>query len=119
MKGFGQYAPRGDKMFKPGERATIYLEPFGYGFAETGDGFEVALASDIEIRTPGGLILAKAADFGSLEWSGREKSREVHATIGIDLPQLKPGDYEIVLTLRDKTGPKTTTATLPFSVAAP
>ena len=106
-------------IFKPGERATIYLEPFGYGFAETGDGFEVALASDIEIRTPGGLILAKAADFGSLDWSGREKSREVHATIGIDLPQLKPGDYEIVLTLRDKTGPKTTTATLPFSVAAP
>jgi hypothetical protein len=119
VTGFGQYAPRADSVFKPGERATIYIEPFGYGFTETGDAIDVALAADVEIRTPGGLILGKAADFAELAWTGREKSREVHATIAIDLPALKPGDYEMVLTLRDKASPKTTTATLPFSVAAP
>jgi hypothetical protein len=119
VKGFGQYTPRPDGAFKPGERATIYLEPFGYGFTENGGEIGVALATDVQIRTPGGLILAKAEDFAELAWSGREKSREVHATIAVDLPALKPGDYELVLTLRDKGSPKTATATLPFSVAAP
>ena len=119
VKGFGQYTPRPDSVFKAGERATIYLEPFGYAFTENGDTIDVGLTADVEIRTPGGLILGKADDFASLEWSGREKSREVHATIAIDLPALKPGDYELVLALRDKASPKTTTATLPFSVAAP
>jgi len=119
VAGFGQYSPRADAVFRAGEHATIYLEPFGYAFAEDGDMFKVALAADLQIRTPGGLILAKADDFGGLEWSGRAKSREVHAQVGIDLPQLKPGSYELVLTLRDKSSPKTTTATLPFSVAAP
>jgi hypothetical protein len=119
VSGFGQYTPRPDSTFKPGERATIYIEPFGYGFTENGEAIGVALGADVEIRTPGGLILGKADDFAELAWSGREKSREVHATIAIDLPALKPGDYELLLTLRDKASPKTTTATLPFSVAAP
>lgn len=119
VKGFGRYAPRPDSIFKPGERATIYLEPFGYGFTETGDESAVALGADVEIRTPGGLILGKADDFAELAWSGRDKSREVHATLAVDMPALKPGNYEMVLRLRDKASPKTTTATLPFSVAAP
>ncbi|MEO8667729.1 MAG: hypothetical protein ABI399_04380 [Bauldia sp.] len=119
IAGFGQYTPRADATFKPGSRATVYLEPFGYAFVEDGDMFRIALAADLQIRTPGGLILAKADDFGGLEWSGREKSREVHAQVGVDLPDLKPGSYELVLTLRDKSSPKTTTTTLPFSVAAP
>jgi hypothetical protein len=119
ISGFGQYTPRGEAPFRPGDRATVYLEPFGYAFVQDGDMFRIALAADLQIRTPGGLILAKADDFGGIEWSGREKSREVHAQVGIDLPALKPGNYELVLTLRDKSSPKTTTATLPFSVAAP
>ncbi len=119
VKGFGQYTPQPDNVFKPGERATIYLEPFGYGFTENGGEVGVVLATDVQIRTPGGLILGKADDFAELAWSGREKSREVHATIAVDLPPLKAGDYELVLTLRDKGSPKTATATLPFSVAVP
>jgi hypothetical protein len=119
IAGFGDYTPRAAAPFKPGERATVYLEPFGYAFVEDGDGFRIGLATDLEIRTPGGLILARAENFGGLDWHGRVKSREVHAQVGIDLPALKAGDYELVLTLRDQNSPKTATATLPFSVAAP
>jgi hypothetical protein len=119
ISGFGEYTPHGDAPFKPGERATVYLEPFGYAFVPDGDGFRIGLATDLQIRTPGGLILAKAENFGGLDWRGRAKSREVHAQVGIDLPDLKSGSYELVLTLRDQNSPKTTTATLPFSVAGP
>ena len=73
------------------------------------------IAADIEIHTPGGLVLAKSADFGRLEWHARSKTREVHATLKLPLPKLKPGDYQLLMTLRDQGSPKTATVTLPFS----
>ena len=82
-----------------------------------GDGFRSAIATDVEIRTPGGLILASAPDFGQLRWSGRTKMHEVHATIALPLPELKPGEYRLLITLRDQGSAKTATVTLPFTVA--
>ena len=37
-------------------------------------------AVDVEIRTPGGLILGSAEDFVRLEWKGRTPMHEVHAS---------------------------------------
>ena len=119
VKGFGNYTPHIGTTFKPGDTLLIYLEPIGYAFTAEGDGFKVAIAAEMEIRTPGGLILAKSADFGRLEWSARSKTREVHATLKLPLPKLKPGDYQLLVTLRDQGSPKSVTVTLPFSIAAP
>lgn len=118
VKGFGNYAPHAGTAFKPSDTLLIYLEPIGYAFTPEGDGFRVSIAADIEIHTPGGLILAKSADFGRLEWMARSKTREVHATLKLPLPKLKPGSYQLLVTLRDQGSPKSTTVTLPFSVAA-
>lgn len=117
VDGFGRYTPHTDPTFRAGDTITVYLEPFGFGFTPDGDGFKAAIAADVEIRTKGGLTLATAKDFGRLEWSGRTKMHEVHATIALPLPSLKPGDYELILTLRDQGSAKTATATLPFAVA--
>jgi hypothetical protein len=119
VKGFGNYTPHEGAAFKAGDTLLVYLEPIGYAFAPEGDGFKVTIAADIEIHTPGGLILAKAADFGRLEWRARSKTREVHATLKLPLPKLKPGDYQLLIALRDQGSPKSTTVTLPFSVSAP
>lgn len=116
VDGYGRYTPRADPTFKPGDTLTVYLEPFGFGFLPTGDGFRAAIATDVEIRTPGGLILASATDFGRLEWRGRTMMHEVHATVALPLPELKPGDYQLLMTLRDEGSAKTATATLPFTV---
>jgi hypothetical protein len=40
----------------------------------------------------------------------------VHAAIGVALPDLKPGDYQLLLTLNDAASGKSATATLAFSV---
>ena len=105
---------------RPGDTLLIYFEPIGYAFAPDGDIFRIAIAADVEIHTPGGLILAKSTDFGRLEWSARAKTREVHAQLKLPLPpKLKPGDYQLLMTLRDQGSPKTVTVTLPFSIAAP
>ncbi len=118
VKGFGNYTPHAGTAFKPSDTLLIYLEPIGYAFTPEGDVFRVAIAADIELHTPGGLILAKSADFGRLEWKARSKTREVHATLKLPLPKLKPGDYQLLVTLRDQGSPKSTTVTLPFSIAA-
>jgi hypothetical protein len=111
--------PRDNAEFEAGETLRIYLQPFGFGFVLTGDGFRSALAADIEIRTPSGLILAEAADFGLLSWSGREMMREVHATIAVPLPDLKPGTYELGIELRDQGSSKTASISLPFTIIEP
>ena len=118
VKGFGNYTPHAGTAFKPSDTLLIYLEPIGYAFTPEGEVFKVAIVADIELHTPGGLILAKSADFGRLEWKARSKTREVHATLKLPLPKLKPGDYQLLVTLRDQGSPKSTTATLPFSIAA-
>ncbi len=116
VSAYGKYDPRATSEFKSGEAVTIYLEPVGYGFASSGTTNTVAFGTAIEIRTPGGLILGKTDDLEKLTWTGRAKSREVHAAINLALPTLKPGAYELVLTLTDAASAKTATTTLPFTI---
>ena len=113
-----KFSPRPDGPFRSGETARVHLEPLGYGFRENSGIFRIALTTSIEIRTPGGLILAKTEDFGRLEWAGRAKSRTFNGRVGIDLPDLKAGDYELLVTVSDEATQKSASVTLPFSVAA-
>jgi hypothetical protein len=85
----------GAAAFAPGEGVGILVQPLGYGFDTAGGGFRIALATDIEIRTPGGLILARSDDLGRLEWSGPGKNRAFAGRVNIDMPELKAGDYEL------------------------
>lgn len=117
VDGFGRYAPRPPGPFRSGEQATIYLEPVGYALVPDGDRFRMGLAVDMSIRTPGGLVLAKADDFAHLEWSGRTQSHELHATIKVVMPTLKPGRYELILGLRDQGSDKSASAKLPITIA--
>jgi hypothetical protein len=113
-----RFGAAGDSAtFAAGETVDIHVQPLGYGFDE-GDGtFRIALDTGVEIRTPGGLILAQTEDFGRLEWEGPGKNRAFAGKISIDLPDLKPGDYRILLTVTDAASGKTASVTLPFSIA--
>ncbi len=116
ITGFGQYEPRADNKFRSGDTATIYAEPVGYGFTSGDDAFTAAFTAGIEMRTAGGLVLAKVDDFGRLEWHGRTKSHAIHLAVNVVLPTLKPGDYRLVLTLTDAATAKAAAITLPFSI---
>jgi hypothetical protein len=116
VAGYGDYAARADAVFRNGDTLRLYFEPIGYGFAPDGEGVKAGLTVDVEIRTPGGLILGSATDFARLEWKGRRPMHEVHATVETRLPFLKSGDYLLLLTLRDQGSAKVKEVTLPFSV---
>ena len=55
----------------------------------------------------------------AVDWPAGLQQRvgEVHATLAFALPKLKPGDYELVLTLRDQGSWKTGEITLAFAIA--
>ncbi len=116
VSGFGQYRPRDDANFRAGETAKVYLAPVGYGFIADAGSVRVALTTGLEIRTPGGLILAKTDDFGDVVWRGRTESHEVHLTIAVPVPDLKPGDYVLRLTVGDRASAKSATVAMPFSI---
>lgn len=116
VKGFGQYEPHADANFRSGDTALVYLEPVGYGFTPSSGGYDVAFTTGIEIRTAGGILLAKTDDLGRLDWHGRSESHEVQAAVGVTLPTLKPGDYQLKLTLTDAVTAKQASVTLPFTI---
>lgn len=111
-------APDSD-TFPPRSEVAIHLRPLGYGFlAEDGEN-RIALDADLEIRTPGGLILAKSDGFGRLEWKGVGENRNFAGRISVAMPEtIKPGSYELRLTLTDAATQKDATVVLPFSIAA-
>ncbi len=95
----------------------IYFEPVGLTFLPDGEGVRAGIDVDVEIRTPGGLILASAEGFSALEWKAGKPLHDMQGTLETGLPALKPGDYVLSLTLRDLNSPKTATIALPFKVA--
>jgi hypothetical protein len=117
VAGYANYTPREDAVFRNGDTLRLYFEPVGYAFAPDGDGVGASIAVDVQIRTPGGLILATAEDFATLAWRGRTPMREVQGTLETKVPFLKPGEYLLLLTFRDANSDKTRDVTLPFSVA--
>ena len=115
-EGFSRYEPRVGGAFSPGDTMAIYLEPFGFTYLPDGEGVAGALAVDLQIQTPGGLILATSEDFGELTWRGRMALHEVHATVELPVPDLKPGAYQLMLTLRDTGADDAASVTLPFTI---
>jgi hypothetical protein len=116
VAGYGNYVARPDSVFRSGDTLRLYFEPVGYTFTPDGDGIRAGISVDVEIRSPGGLIFGSAEDFVRLEWKGRTPMHEVHATVATPLPALKPGEYLLLLTLRDQGSDKTEEVTLPFSI---
>jgi len=113
---YGDYSNRADARFRSGETALVYLEPVGFSWMPDGDGFKTSLETDLEIRSPSGLIFSKAEKFATIDKTSRTKVREINLAIRLTLPALKAGDYELKVTVRDLAGRKTATASLPFAI---
>jgi hypothetical protein len=118
VSGYGRYQPHQGSTYKAGDTPVIYFEPVGYGFGDVDGLSRIGIRTGLEIRTPGGLVLAKTDDFGELEWKGLAKSHEFYGSLSVALPDLRPGNYELILTLTDETFGKTTATTLLFDIAA-
>lgn len=117
IQSYGDYFPRTSAPFKAGDEALVYLEPIGFGWTQDGDGYKASLETDIEVRSTGGLILGKAEKFGKIERTSRERIRELNLSVRLPLPALKPGDYELMVTVRDLVSGKSGVVSLPLTLS--
>ena len=115
---YGQYVPRKEAVFHPGEQVQVYVALAGYGFRPINTGYRVDFSVAIQIRTPSGSVLARADDFGQLTRDASVESHEFAAGLPVTLPYLKPGDYILRLALRDNQNGKLAGADLPITVVA-
>jgi hypothetical protein len=118
VSGYGRYTAHQGTTFKAGDTAVIYFEPVGYGFGQDGDNIRIAFSTGVEIRTPGGLILAGTADLADLTWTGTAKTREFYGALSLALPALKAGSYQLILTVTDAVSGKSAKTTLPFVIGS-
>jgi hypothetical protein len=116
VRSYGDFSPLAAAQFRAGEAALVYLEPVGFEWMPEGNAFLSNLEADLEIRSPSGLIFGKAEKFATFARTSRHKSRELDLRIRVALPELKPGSYELLLTLRDTISGKTASASLPFTL---
>lgn len=115
--GFGIYEARATPVFRPGEDMLVYAEPYGYGYGRAGDQFEIAFDADFELRTSKGQILHSQDGFATLDMASRRRNKEFQVFITYSFQGLKPGDYVLVTTLRDRNSDKKGSFELPFAVA--
>jgi hypothetical protein len=119
VEGYGRYTPRDGHVFAPDEALVVYAEPVGFGHAADANGSRVSMLADFEIVNGSGQVLARQQGFADLGVTARHPLREFHATLTFAFEGFRPGDYTLVVTLRDQTGPKSGSFSLPFTVSTP
>jgi len=116
--GFGIYNARTSSVFKADEQMMVYAEPFGYGFGQDGELFDIDFTADFELRTAKGQILHSQKAFATLDMHSRRQNKEFQVFIVYNFKGLKPGDYVLATTLHDKNSAKSGSFDLPFTIAA-
>lgn len=116
-KGFGEYTDHAGSSFAPSSTLQVYVEPQGFGWVDVDGGYKIAFDSNVEIRNAGGQILTRSAAPARLERISRNRSREFQITVGFQLPDLKPGQYMLVLTVTDQATGHAAPVELPFTIS--
>ena len=116
--GYGQYVPRADNVFKPGEKLVTYAEPVGYAWKDVGNGqYQFGFNVDFVIKTADGKVLAEKPNFAKVVESSRAHNREFNMTLTMGVDGASPGDYVIEYKLHDLGSDKVATFDQPFKIA--
>ena len=119
VEGRGAFEERADAVFRPDETLRVYVEPVGYGFGRSPQGYSIALTTDVAIRNTTGQVLVDVDDAFSLEVETGYENRDLHVTLAFGVPYLYPGDYIATFTLRDQNSDKAGSFEVPFTIAGP
>jgi hypothetical protein len=113
---FGEYTPRGERPFAPGEAMHIYIEPVGLVWARDGALWRFEAAVGLEIDTADGRPIASEDKFGSIAVKNQDRPTEVMTYLTLVVSDAPPGPYVIEVRFRDAHSGKTAAFRLPFTV---
>ncbi len=115
-QGYGMYNPRENSSFKAGEPMVVYVEPLGFGHRLVNGIYQIAIDVDLVLTDRKGKKLLSREGFGKFELNSRKKNREFFMKITLNLKGAPPGEYVLVLPIRDRIRNTRATVTLPFSI---
>jgi len=116
--GYGLYEPRENSDFSKDAPIFVYLRPVGYGYERNKDSYGIALSADFQLRTPGGQVLAEQDGFSRLTLQSRAPNREFQASFSFTFGGMEPGEYALLIRLRDENGGQSAETILPFTITA-
>lgn len=116
--GYGVYTPRSASVFASGEPMTVYLQPTGYGFEETGSGYGYKMSVSYQLLTPSGQVLAAENGFASVAGTSRSKDRQAYTSLTFKFEGLPSGNYMLETSVADAVDNKSAVVRLPFEVKA-
>ena len=99
---FGQYEARSSNRFGLDEKVMLYVEPVGYGWETSADGYRSELVTDFLLSTPDGKILAGQKGFGTFPLVSAVRNREYFLSVTYTFRGVPPGEYVITTTVRDR-----------------
>jgi hypothetical protein len=113
---FGAYNPRENAVFSSGAPMTVYAEPVGFGWRQSGEVWRIDLIADLAIKTPDGKQLFEQYEFQKLEFASRVRNREFMVNFTYTLSGIPKGEYVVETTLRDQVSGKKGSFSLPFTI---
>jgi hypothetical protein len=118
--GYGTYSEHEGNSFAIGETIHVYVEVFGYGWRDNGDGtLSELLDADLNLIDASGATIASQAKFLTADIRSRHQLLETYLTLEATLTDFEPGDYTLQYVLHDVAGGKETTFDVPITLTAP
>lgn len=120
IKGYEDYEPMEEAVLTKDEKLLVYFRPRHYKTDRVGNAYEARFTQEGRIRRRGEkAVLWSKKDL--LEYTARSETppRLIYLRNTVALKQLKPGEYDFDIILRDAVGRSAPAVrTLPFTVIA-
>jgi hypothetical protein len=117
VDGFGSYDPAERDSLEPGRSVGLYWEVEGLKTERDGDWFKTRLSCSLAIVPEGVEEPAWRRTLDPAEDACRRPRRDFFVNTRLTIPDsLKPGRYELRLTLEDRVAKQSVSQTLPFAV---
>lgn len=103
IEGFRNFEKRDPPELTKDEKLLVYYEPRGYAVVRDGDVSKIHLTQDAKVYRRGEpKPLWGKTDMVVYKVETRERPGQVFMRNTIEVKQLKPGDYELEILLRDR-----------------
>src|SRR5215210_1785335 len=89
--GFGEYVERTDRVFRPDEPMTIYVEPVAFGYREAGGATTIDLSVDVAIENMTGQVLNEGKNLIEFSKKASPRLRDLGMSLIVGAPYLRPG----------------------------
>lgn len=114
VKDLENYEERTENSFSQGEPMHITWQILGYGIGQSGGGYSIDIAMDVQIISADGVILNAQQNVQQLKRMDPIQSTELNTYLTYSVSKGNPGSYILRVTLRDQNSSKTTSFDVPF-----